>query len=74
MVFSKSQNFESIKKLARGLFEKGPVKISDDQFEYEKYLLWDKFTNILDIKVSNPDLAKSLMNILLWDALRFYTT
>jgi len=70
LVFSKSQNFESIKKLAQGLFEQGPAKISDDQFEYERYLLWDKFTDILDIKTNNPDLAKSLMNILLWDALR----
>ncbi len=70
MVFSKSQKFEGIKTLAKCLFEKGPVKISDDQFEYEKYLLWDKFTDILDMKIKNPDLAKSLMNILLWDALR----
>ncbi|MEX2411963.1 MAG: hypothetical protein WD607_11475 [Candidatus Paceibacterota bacterium] len=70
LVFSKSQNFEGIIDLARDLFEKGPVKISDKQFEYEKYLLWDKFTDILDIKISNPDLAKSLMNILLWDTLR----
>lgn len=70
LVFSKSQSFKGIKDLAKDLFEKGPAKISDKQLEYEKYLLWDKFTDILDIKISNPDLAKSLMNILLWDALR----
>ncbi len=70
LVFSKSQNFEGIKNFAQNLFEKGPDKMSYDQFEYEKYLLWDKFTDILDIKTNNPDLAKSLMNILLWDALK----
>ncbi len=70
LVFSKSQNFESIKKLAKSLFEKGPAKISDNQFEYEKYLLWDKYHDILDIIIKDSNLAESLMNILLWDALR----
>jgi hypothetical protein len=70
LVFSKTQNFEGIKNLAKGLFEKGPAKISDEQLEYEKYLLWDKYTDILDVRIKNPNLARSLMNILLWDALR----
>lgn len=70
LVFSKGQNFKSIKKLAKSLFEKGPVEMTADKLEYEKYLLWDKFADILDIKTDNSGLAKSLMNILLWDALR----
>ena len=70
LVFSKSQNFEGIKNLAKSLFEKGPAKISDEQLEYEKYLLWDKYIDILDIRIKNPNLAKLLTNILLWDALR----
>jgi len=70
LVFSKSQNFTDIKNLARDLFERGPSKISDKQLEYEKYLLWDKYIDILDIRIKNPNLAGSLMNILLWDALR----
>lgn len=70
LVFSKSQNFQGVQNLAQRLFEKGPAKLSNEQFEYEKYLLWDKFNDILDIKTKNPGLAKSLMNTLLWDALR----
>jgi hypothetical protein len=70
LVFSKNQNFEKIKNLAKGLFEKGPTKISDKQLEYEQYLLWDKYNDILDVRTKDPYLAKLLMNILLWDSLK----
>lgn len=70
LVFSKSQNFENIRNLARSLFEKGPTKISGKQLEYEQYLLWDKYNDILDSRTKDPHLAKLLMNILLWDSLK----
>lgn len=70
LVFSKSQNFENIKNLAKDLFEKGPIKISGKQLEYEQYLLWDKYNDILDVRIKDPRLAKLLMNILLWDSLK----
>lgn len=70
LVFSKSQDFEDIKDLAKSLFEKGPAKISNKKLEYEEYLLWDKYKDIQDIIIENPNLAKSLLGILLWDTLR----
>ncbi len=70
LVFSKSNKFEDIKKLARVLYEKGPLKISDKQFEYERYLLWDKYTDILDIMETDAKMATFLMNLLLCDSLR----
>ncbi|MDE2100552.1 MAG: hypothetical protein KGL39_25135 [Patescibacteria group bacterium] len=70
LVFSKSNNFENIRKLAKDLFEKGPQKISGKELEYEEYLLWDKYTDILDILEKDDSLANSLMNLLLWDSLR----
>jgi predicted nucleotidyltransferase len=69
-VFSKSYNFENIRKLAKDLFEKGPKKIHDKELEYEKYLLWDKYTDILDILEKDSGLASSLMHLLLWDSLK----
>lgn len=72
LVFSKSQDFPNIQKLAKNLFEKGPPKIPAKQLEYEKYILWDKYNDILDIRIKDPKLAKSLINILLWDALSLF--
>ena len=68
-VFSKSNNFKNIQKLAKDLFEKGPQKISGKKLEYEEYLLWDKYTDISDILEKDTDLANSLMTLLLWDSL-----
>lgn len=70
LVFSKSDNYQNIKDLAKVLFDNGPSKITDKQLEYEKYLLWDKYSDISDVIDKNPGLAKSLMNLLLWDSLR----
>jgi hypothetical protein len=70
LVFSKSHNFEDIKNLAKSLFERGPTKISEKQLEYEQYLLWDKYNDILDVRIKDPKLAKLLMNILLRDSLK----
>lgn len=70
LVFSKNNKFEDIKKLAKDLFEKGPPKISNKQFEYERYLLWDKYADILDIIEKNAAMAKFLMSLLLWDSLK----
>lgn len=72
LVFSKSQDFPNIQKLAKNLFKKGPSKIPAKQLEYEKYILWDKYNDILDIRIKDPKLAKSLINILLWDALKLF--
>lgn len=70
LVFSKSNNFEDIRHFAKNLFERRPKKISDKELEYEEYLLWDKYTDILDILEKDAGLANSLMNLLLWDSLR----
>jgi hypothetical protein len=69
-VFSKSNNFQEIGHLAKKLFERGPKKVSDKELEYEEYLLWDKYTDILDILEKDNGLENSLMNLLLWDSLR----
>lgn len=69
LVFSKSQNFETVRNLARTLFDKGPAKISDKQLEYEKYILWDKYNDVLDVMEIESNPVKLLMNVLLWDTL-----
>ena len=70
LVFSKSNNSEDIRRFAKNLFERGPKKKSDKELEYEEYLLWDKYIDLLDILEKDAGLANTLMNLLLWDSLR----
>lgn len=71
-MFGNEKDFKKIRQKARNLFLKGPAKVNPEKLKYSKYLLWDKYCDILDIIETSPNLALNMMHNTIWEGLTIF--